>query len=272
MEYLYHYTNIETLALILKNHTIRFNSLDKMDDLQEQETGDLKNAGQFCYVSSWTEDDIESIPMWNMYSSLTSGVRIRLRKCPFKEYENTADELSKVIQAQIDSSSCNSIKSIIPLTEIFSKEFFSSQAMGKQENILFCVEYTQDENKLYPKLFSNEGEQISVDFGNLGKYKNIHWSFQKEWRYILYFWPMNMNQNPDHLLLNLKHMARKIILGLEKQPFPNYDMVIDDEAFSDMEITLSPKIGMGNRTIIENLVTTYNPQAVIRDSALLGLI
>ena len=34
-EYLYHYTNIETLALILQNHTFRFNSLNKMDDLQE---------------------------------------------------------------------------------------------------------------------------------------------------------------------------------------------------------------------------------------------
>lgn len=41
-EYLYHYTNIETLALILRNQTIRFNSLDKMDDLQEQQTADIK--------------------------------------------------------------------------------------------------------------------------------------------------------------------------------------------------------------------------------------
>lgn len=49
-EYLYHYTNIETLALILRNQTIRFNSLDKMDDLQEQQTADIKNIGQFCYI------------------------------------------------------------------------------------------------------------------------------------------------------------------------------------------------------------------------------
>ena len=83
-EYLYHYTNIETLALILKNRTIRFNSLDKMDDLQEQQTADIENIGQFCYISSWTEDDTESIPMWNMYASLDLGVRIKLCKNPFK--------------------------------------------------------------------------------------------------------------------------------------------------------------------------------------------
>ena len=91
IEYLYHYTSIETLAIILKNHTIRFNSLDKMDDLQEQQTADIKNIGQFCYISSWTDDATESIPMWNMYASLNLGVRIKLRKDPFKIYDNTAD-------------------------------------------------------------------------------------------------------------------------------------------------------------------------------------
>ena len=34
---IYHYTTIETLALILKNHTIRFSRLDKVDDIEESE-------------------------------------------------------------------------------------------------------------------------------------------------------------------------------------------------------------------------------------------
>ena len=105
VEYLYHYTSIETLELILKHKTIRFNSLDKMDDLQEQETADLKNIGQFCYISSWTDDPTESIPMWNMYASLNRGVRIRIRKNPFKVYENTASELSKVSFCPVTDSS-----------------------------------------------------------------------------------------------------------------------------------------------------------------------
>lgn len=95
LKYLYHYTNIETLALILKNRTIRFNSLDKMDDLQEQQTADINNIGQFCYISSWTDDSAESIPMWNMYASLNQGVRIKLRKNPFKTYKNYAKDLEK---------------------------------------------------------------------------------------------------------------------------------------------------------------------------------
>lgn len=137
MEYLYHYTDIEALALILKNRTIRFNSLNKMDDLQEQETGDIKNIGQFCYVSSWTEDDIESIPMWNIYSSLNAGVRIKLRKFPFKKYEYTDKVLAEVTQRTIEYSDGKPIKSIIPLTDIFAKGFFLHRRC--QNRIVFFI-------------------------------------------------------------------------------------------------------------------------------------
>ena len=43
VEYLYHYTSVDSLALILKNRTIRLNPLDKMDDLQEKKTKDIEN-------------------------------------------------------------------------------------------------------------------------------------------------------------------------------------------------------------------------------------
>ena len=49
-------------------------------------------------------------------------------------------------------------------------------------------------------------------------------------------------------------------------------MTIDDIAYCDMEITLSPKISAGNRVIVQNLVEKYNPSAVVKDSALVGLM
>lgn len=33
---LYHYTSLDTLALILKNKTIMFNRLDRVDDIEER--------------------------------------------------------------------------------------------------------------------------------------------------------------------------------------------------------------------------------------------
>jgi hypothetical protein len=271
IEYLYHYTNIETLALILKNQTIRFNSLDKMDDLQEQQTADIKNIGQFCYISSWTDDATESIPMWNMYASLTLGVRIRLRKNPFAIYNNTADALSKVVNAPItDESNGKPLQTLIPLTEMFQKGFFTIQAMNKQ--LLFKVEYTDDAEKLYPHILKEEGERFSLAIGTLGRYKNLHWKFQNEWRYILNILPLDLNQPIEKSLTNFQIIANKMKLGLEKQPFPNYDMHISDEAFSDMEITLSPRISLGSRVIVQSLLEKYNPSASLKESNLVGLI
>lgn len=271
IEYLYHYTSIETLALILKYHTIRFNSLDKMDDLQEQQTADIKNIGQFCYISSWTDDPTESIPMWNMYASLNLGVRIKLRKNPFKVYDNTAEDLSKVVKAPItDNSHGKPLQTVIPLTEMFSKGFISIQAMNK--HLLCKVEYTDDTNKLYPRILKEDGERFSLALGELGKYKNLHWKFQSEWRYILNILPLDLNQPVEKSMLESQIMANKMKLGLEKQPFPYYDMYISDEAFEDMEVTLSPRISGGSKIIVQSLVEKYNPSAKLTESSLVGLI
>lgn len=270
-EYLYHYTNLETLALILKNRTIRFNSLDKMDDLQEKETADLKNIGQFFYISSWTDDAAESIPMWNMYASLNSGIRIKLRKNPFKIYENTAVDLSHVVHSSVtDNTGGKPLLSIIPLTEMFAKGFVAPQAMAR--DLLRKVEYTDDQDKLYPKMLVENGNQFVIAMGELGRYKNLHWSFQSEWRYILNILPIDLNQSVESSMKDFQLVANKMRWGIEKQPFPHYDMVIADDAFADMEITLSPRISAGGRIIAQNLIEKYNPTATLHESSLLGLI
>ena len=68
IEFLYHYTSLENLALILKNKTIKFNNLLYVDDMEEAETEDMGLFGRFVYVSCWTMDSEESIPMWNLYT------------------------------------------------------------------------------------------------------------------------------------------------------------------------------------------------------------
>ena len=59
MEYIYHYTTIDTLSLILKNKTLRFNRLDKVDDLREYEALNKHNLAQYVFVSCWTYKEEE---------------------------------------------------------------------------------------------------------------------------------------------------------------------------------------------------------------------
>ena len=41
---IYHYTTLETLALILKNRTLRFNNVKNMNDPEESVTEDFKSS------------------------------------------------------------------------------------------------------------------------------------------------------------------------------------------------------------------------------------
>lgn len=49
IEYLYHYTNLSSLALILKNRTFRLNSLKNMDDAEEIVTTNSKFLGSIAW-------------------------------------------------------------------------------------------------------------------------------------------------------------------------------------------------------------------------------
>lgn len=270
-EYLYHYTNIDTLALILKNKTIRFNSLDQMDDPQEKDTADLKTIGNLCYISSWTDDRTESIPMWKMYSSLETGVRIRLKANPFKLHSNPISDLAKAFNAiPTPDSTGEPPKSYIPIAEMVRNNFYSIQAT--KGDFLHKVEYTSDKSNLYPTIVSSDDEKVHFDLGKLGKYKNTHWKFQNEWRYIFTILPLDLTQSPDKSLESLTQIVAALLQGKSKQPFTHYDMSIDDFAFSQMEITLSPRITAGSKIIVESLIEKYNPSATVIDSSLIGLI
>ena len=62
---IYHYTTLETLALILKNRTLRFNNVKNMNDPEESVTEDFKSSLQdYTFISCWTQSPEESIPLW----------------------------------------------------------------------------------------------------------------------------------------------------------------------------------------------------------------
>ena len=58
-QFLYHYTDLESLILILKNRTIRLKSLDQLDDKEESSFENFRAAAKYIFVSSWTEEEKE---------------------------------------------------------------------------------------------------------------------------------------------------------------------------------------------------------------------
>lgn len=124
-EYLYHYTNVSSLASILKNHTIKLNPLTELDDSEEQIIMDeQQHLGKYCFVSSWTDDENESIPMWNMYTNMSEGIRIRLPKNPFVEYMIDGEAYRSVFGIDNDSFDEKKFCSIIPPDKFFKEKYF----------------------------------------------------------------------------------------------------------------------------------------------------
>lgn len=149
MNYLYHYTTVEALAMILSTKTIRFSPLSDLDDLQEEQTKDIPDIGKTVFVSCWTDDSMESIPMWNMYSDMKAGIRIRAARDLFEDCSKFDEKIN-----------------------IFPQEL-------KQ------IIYEDDEERLCPQIVTKS----TWDQSQLGIYKKKVWQFQREWRYIVRCWP-----------------------------------------------------------------------------------
>lgn len=282
MDYLYHYTTVESLALILKNKSFRLSPLSVLDDLQEERVKDVQKFSEYVFVSSWTDDKEESIPMWNMYSNMDSGIRIKMKKNPFKTYnvdialltqefhniqisKNIFNEYDIIFSAKepIGYTSKFSIKNlIIPTKDFFTEKYYLHNCTP--ESILIKVNYTNDEKLLTPQI-SNDS---SIFLSKLGIHKKECWQFQKEWRYVLRFSPVGVREIIDYPLTSMVNLYNRYSTPTHVLPFKYYYLVLEDEALESMEITLSPKISEGYRTITQLLKNEYNPHMVIKDSSL----
>lgn len=275
MNYLYHYTSLETLALILKNRTICFNNLLYVDDIEEAETEDMGKFGRYVYVSCWTDDSEESIPLWHMYTPNMHGVRIRMQHFPFKKYSFKKGEyfLSE------------DVISYINLTKIYEE---NKASIVSDQPHLEKVEYTDDKEKLFPKiktesfhravelyLAANSMSDIKANnlnftysFKDLGKYKRKNWEFQKEWRYIITLSPMGLQEaNPPSFAKQQEQIRRIENLSLEP-PYKQIFLDIDSDALKDIEIVFGPKMSEAEKIMAKTLIKEYCPEATYRDSIL----
>ena len=250
-EYLYHYTNLSSLAMILKTKTLRLNSLKNMDDAEEVKTKNSDFLGKYCFVSSWTDDENESIPLWNLYTYNMTGIRIKMCKNPFV-FEQTKlyyyEDLNRIFD--------------IP----FAKEIMHKNNLYYYPNLplLRKVNYTKDENLIFPEpinyLHKNSDGTFDItgNFIDINKYKRDSWQFQNEWRYGLLFFPHDAQGR----------LKMQLEVNANDMPFWHIDLPLSDEALNDIEIVTGPRMTEGDKILLKSLIDTYCPSAIIKDSQL----
>jgi hypothetical protein len=180
---IHHYTSINTLALILQHGKIRFNRLDLVDDISELE-GIAQVFSTHIFVSCWTEDKEESIPLWKMYTPNMSGVKISFPKDLFKK---------KFVPAFTEENYGSYKDYWGPLSkdETFTDNYVIFNVFDNPRSFYKNVIYRDDYAEIYKSFFvkNEKGYEIKNTF-DLGVYKKTQWAFQKESRFTLLAQPL----------------------------------------------------------------------------------
>jgi|SRR3989304_7857431 len=131
-EIIHHYTSINTLALILKNRKIRFNRLDRVDDLSEAQALGKYDIAKYLFVSCWTDSELESIPQWHMYTDKMAGVRISILKDFFNYKPLEPNPKWNVVKE-------GEILSPIPFDRLFNDNYFILPNFFKKDQKGVCT-------------------------------------------------------------------------------------------------------------------------------------
>lgn len=280
MAKIYHYTSIETLALILKNKTIRFNRLDNnLDDLEEgQISSNGVKLGNYGFVSCWTEEETESIPLWKLYTTNGIGVRIGMERDMFKDYYYP--DIVEIGDIRFNAKASGWKITKTPIEDMFKSEYILQTLLPSQiYNPTFYkhVEYVDDINEKIKDcvtLFKEDDKynRIIIKHEDIGKYKKKHWEFEKETRFFLFIVPgkrfdMNSDINEEWNQWLYDVWTKNI-----RNSISDYYMHLKEDIFDDMEIVLSPNSSIADRIIVESLCEKYAPKAKILDSSLSNLV
>ena len=232
---IHHYTNIESLAMILSTKKIRFNRLDRVDDLEEGriEVQDVP-LGKYTYVSCWTEDKEESIPLWKMYTDNGIGVRISLPKDMFKDYMFigglTGLDVSALMR-YVDHTQTPFLWKI-PGSEYKGKNYLIIPIESNNPaTFYYKIQYVDDvlsKTKEQAEKIIFDDIDYNMDLGKVGIFKHLRWEFEKESRFVLRIIPTSEKVS----LFNARKVAElvKETFATKLPPhFETYDMALKDD-------------------------------------------
>lgn len=261
---IYHYTSIQTLALILKYRKIRFNRLDRVDDMEESIYGSgpsQTKLGMYSFVSCWTKNAKENLALWNMYTRY-KGIRIGLDEMPFPTYKVN-----------------DKFTSLLPNAINFGKDYFMTSFNNEAK--LYDVEYVENPQEEIEKLITpTKNGGIIVDTTRIGSFKRKEWEIQKESRFKITVEPADVYGAAKDTLESqsapIYNFLYKMFDSLGTSIMTNkpiettyIDLTLDSKKLESMEIMMGPLTTEADRIIVESLLSPY-PHAHISNSVFWG--
>lgn len=236
MTRIYHYTTLESLKLIVSNSTIRLNLLANMDDMTEGYTPDFGSWAKYIYVSSWSKDSAENIPLWYMYTDKMKGIRIEAES-DFLQLEEQ-DKTERILNITNDN--------LVAFRLCY----------GENNSFLCDVNY---EGMYMPRLDSSiEGKRgfINNNIYEIGKVKPKAWSFQNEVRFRL------IGISKKYMVGYGEFLFHKVLNSIyaEKDNDIQYaDIKFDIAKFNNANFILGPACTEEDYIELEKVIAEYLP-------------
>lgn len=244
---IYHYTSINALEKILSNRTIRFTRLDSVDDKEEEMYSHPVgiNPARYFFVSCWSKEPEESVPMWREYADGARGVRIGLDENMFETF-NINEHFNSFFKMPFDYSQ-GYIKTFINDASLIDIVYLAHPEVERAK----CVQL--------------DGKYVNIDTKHIGQYKRSCWAYQKESRFKLSLLPIDIEtiiKNPpksafEYMMFGFEAMAKAIAKGFNL-PIDYYDVPLQHDKLDRIEILLGPLTSGSEDNRVKEMLKGYS--------------
>lgn len=272
---IFHYTSVDSLAMILSSRRLRFSRLDGVDDVHEAQTLAEIDFGKYFFVSCWTTEEEESIPQWSMYSHEMRGVRIELPSYPFLDRPLRPNNGWSGVEWS------GKLLSPIPFEEIWTDTYFVAPMFLDRKHFAGPVDYVPSVKKIYEQAIRRETGEASESLRIEGlpllpRKKMSQWFFQKEYRFSLFALPSRpvpeggpgTKEFSDTIG---QYMSESFLRNVDPGIF-YIDVSLSPTALDNAVIRVGPLAPAGTRVCVEALLTKFAPRARLEASSLSGAV
>jgi len=273
MSVIHHYTSINTLSLILKHQSIRFNRLDRVDDVSEAKAYGKYQIGRFLFVSCWTDSEIESIPLWHMYTDKMRGVRISLDS-DWMYYRPLRPD------PKYNLTLVGTLYAPITFEKFFNDNYLILPNVFQRDKVLKKVKYVDDPSDYLKHVIEltvqpNGNAVLKMkEVNDFAIYKRKVWAFQEEVRFVLFILPAipipsDAFRNEEYLRALPDHILNSIVNG-DGPNLEYFDVDINPNVLNKLIVTLGPLCDEGDEILVDSLLKKYTSDGILQRSKLTG--